>query len=137
VRIADQEKCDSAAPLRRALFELPVTITIERQAGASLSRDRRQLFSEFVPSRRQNYSAAPKNYLSAASALAWRAEIEQLEQVANRRAVDWHVWVEEWRDRVGEIVPAAVCDGRQIPVSLDELEDGDMIRIVVCDTPAG
>src|ERR1700723_1796801 len=60
-------------------------------------------------------------------------EGEQLEQVADSRAVGGHVYVATGSDRVGEVVAAAVGYRRQVPVPLDELEHGNVIRVVVGD----
>ena len=62
-------------------------------------------------------------------------EVEKFEQVTDRRTVDRHIWVSPLRLRVGEIVAAAACDGVQIPIPLDEFEDGNVIGIVVRDVP--
>src|ERR1700761_2400797 len=61
------------------------------------------------------------------------AEVEQVEQIADRRAVGRNVRVALRRNRVRIIVPAAVGDRLQAPIALDELDDRDVIGVVVRD----
>jgi hypothetical protein len=58
-------------------------------------------------------------------------EGEEIEKVADRGSVPRDLRVARRCDRVGEVVAAAVRDGRQIPVALDELENRNVICIVV------
>ncbi len=58
-------------------------------------------------------------------------EIEEIEQVADGRAVHRHVRIAGLGDRVREVVAAAIGDRRQVPVPLDEFDDRDVIGIVV------
>src|SRR5277367_2834217 len=61
-------------------------------------------------------------------------KVEQVKQVADRRAVEWHVRADKvQRERVGEVIAAALRNRRQIPVALDELEDRNVIRVIVRD----
>ena len=49
------------------------------------------------------------------------SELKQIEQVADRRPVRWHVWVVRQRCRVGEIIPAPRRNRIKAPVTFDEL----------------
>src|SRR5271163_1744252 len=61
------------------------------------------------------------------------AEVKEIEQVTKRRRVNRNVGVIPVRYRVREIVPAAVRDGRQIPVALDEFNHRHVIRVFMRD----
>src|SRR5262249_43870688 len=63
--------------------------------------------------------------------IAVAIELEQVQQIADRRAVDRHVRIRARRDRVGQVVAAAARHRRQVPVVLDELEQGHVIIIRV------
>jgi uncharacterized DUF497 family protein len=59
-------------------------------------------------------------------------KIEEVKEVADGRAVERHVGADEvQRERIGEVVAAALGNRRQIPVALDELENRDVIRIAM------
>ena len=59
---------------------------------------------------------------------------EQVKEVIQSRAVKRHVGAQErQRNGVGEVVAAAVRHSVQMPVSLDELQDGYVIRIIMRD----
>jgi hypothetical protein len=48
-------------------------------------------------------------------------KVEQIKKIANSRIIQRHIRVAFRHDRVGKVVPAAVCNGLQAPVPLDEL----------------
>ena len=58
-------------------------------------------------------------------------EVEQVEQIAKSRAVGWGVIAGVAVCWVWQIVAASARDGRQVPVALDELQDGDVVGVVV------
>src|SRR5580693_6534025 len=60
-------------------------------------------------------------------------EAEQVKEVADCRRIVRYIRVGGTHFRVGEIVPAAGGHGTDVPVPLDELENGNVIRIVVRD----
>ena len=63
-------------------------------------------------------------------------EIEKVHQIANRGAIQWHVWIAKERNGVGKIVSAACRKRVQIPVPFDELQDRNVIRVRVVDVAA-
>ena len=63
-------------------------------------------------------------------------KLEQLKQVADRRAVERNIWIGLFHDGIREVVPAAECHGLQTPVPLDELQDRDVVRVVMRDVSA-
>jgi len=50
-------------------------------------------------------------------------EVEQIEQITDRRRIARNIEVLTVGDRVLEIVTAALADSGQIPITLDELQD--------------
>ncbi len=64
------------------------------------------------------------------------SEIKQGQQIPNRRSVRRPVGVFRGRDRIRQIVAAAVGQFGQAPVVLDELQDGGVIAIAMIDMPA-
>src|SRR5580700_4757061 len=58
---------------------------------------------------------------------------ERFKQVTKRRSVDGNVWVAGFRDWVREIVAATETDRPDVPITLDEFDDGDVVGIVVGD----
>src|ERR1700761_8296236 len=58
---------------------------------------------------------------------------EQVEEVADGRRIVRHIRIGRAYLRVGHVVPAEGGHRTEIPVPLDELEDGNVIRIVVRD----
>jgi len=60
-------------------------------------------------------------------------EIKRVKEVRNSRSVERNVRVTWRRDWIREIVTAAVTDGADLPVSLDEFVDRDMVRVAVRD----
>src|SRR3954469_10350308 len=65
------------------------------------------------------------------------AEVERIEQIAERRAVGRHIRIVLRRLRVGQIVTAAIRQRLELPVAFDELQDRDMVAIAVMDLSAG
>ena len=63
-------------------------------------------------------------------------EVEQIEQVAQRRAIHRHIRIVAPRMRVREIVPAPFGQRLQVPVALDEFRDRDVVRVAVVDMSA-
>src|SRR5579863_221186 len=63
-------------------------------------------------------------------------EIEHVEEIADGRAVDGNVGIVPSAVRVREVVTAAAGERIQAPVSLDELQDRDVVGIAVVDVPA-
>src|SRR5260221_53251 len=65
------------------------------------------------------------------------AEIEQVEQVANRRHVGWDVRIVTVKPRIGQIVAAAVAErGVEHPVPFNELNERGMLGVNVADVTA-
>ncbi len=67
---------------------------------------------------RRSGTAAASEALVVAVALS---EVEQVKQIAEGRGVGRNIWIVFFHDGVGEIVAAAIGDGWQSPVVLDEL----------------
>lgn len=63
-------------------------------------------------------------------------EMEHIEQITERGAVQWNIRIIVIHNRVGEVVPAPMSQRLQSPVPLDELEDGNMISVSVIDVAA-
>jgi hypothetical protein len=63
-------------------------------------------------------------------------EVEEVEQVVQCRGVHWCVGARELH-RVREVVAAATCHRRQVPIALDEFEDRDMVGVLVGDISPG
>src|SRR5271165_5796092 len=59
--------------------------------------------------------------------LLWK--IEQVEQVANGWAVRWNVRACRSRNGIGEVIPAALRNRIEVPVSFDELQERNVIPI--------
>jgi hypothetical protein len=59
------------------------------------------------------------------------AEIEHVEQVADGGHVEWHVRITYGRDRIGQIIAAALGQRLQMPVPLDELHNRRMVGVGV------
>src|SRR5258707_8302266 len=65
------------------------------------------------------------------------AEIEQGEQVANRRHVGWNVRIVAVKPRIGQIVAAAVPErGIEHPVPFNEFEERGILGVNVADMTA-
>lgn len=58
-------------------------------------------------------------------------KVEVAEQVADRRAIDRHVRICVRRDRIFQVVAAAIGNFRQVPVALDELYDRGVVGILM------
>jgi hypothetical protein len=54
-------------------------------------------------------------------------EVEQIEEIADRRAVDRHIGIVAPGARIRQIVPAAPRQRIEPPVALDEFQDRDMV----------
>ncbi len=63
-------------------------------------------------------------------------EVEGVEQIRQRRAVGRHVRIALLHDRVREVVAAARGQRLQLPVTLDELQQRDMIAVAMVDLAA-
>ena len=63
-------------------------------------------------------------------------EIEKVEKVADRGRILRYIGVVVKRFWVREIVAAAFGQRFQLPVTLDEFQDRNMVRIGVADMPA-
>src|SRR5271154_2894754 len=63
------------------------------------------------------------------SPIAFASEMKQVEQIPDGRTVDRHIRVVFKRDRIRKIVPAAAREWPQVPISLDELQNRDVIGI--------
>ena len=63
-------------------------------------------------------------------------EIEEREEVVECGAVYRRVGIAGGCDGIGEVIAAAARDGRQSPVPLNELEDGDVVCILMADVAA-
>jgi hypothetical protein len=64
------------------------------------------------------------------------SELENVEQIADGRAVERHVGIIWVRNRIREIIAAPRRQGLQVPIALDELQDRDVIGIRVVHMPA-
>src|ERR1700729_1348603 len=64
-------------------------------------------------------------------------EVERVEQVVECRAVGRHVRIVLRRLWIWKVVAAAVCERLQAPVTLDELQQRNVVAIVVKDFSAG
>src|SRR6266705_5323622 len=65
------------------------------------------------------------------------AEIEQVEQVANRRHVGWDVRIVTVKLRIGQIVAAAVAERRvEHPVPFNEFDERGVLGVNVADMTA-
>lgn len=64
------------------------------------------------------------------------AEVEEVEEVAESRAVQRHVGIIFADSGIREVIAAAMRERLQIPIPLDELEDGDMVGVGVADVAA-
>lgn len=63
-------------------------------------------------------------------------ELKQIEQIANGRAVFRHVSVIVIGNGIREVVSAALRERLEPPVALDELQDGNVVRVRVADVAA-
>jgi hypothetical protein len=64
------------------------------------------------------------------------SEVEQVEEITDGRAVEGHVGIIVVHSRIREVIAAAVRKRLQIPIPLDELEDGDVVGVRVADVAA-
>src|SRR5260370_38208012 len=53
------------------------------------------------------------------------AEVEEVEEIAERRTVEGHVGIIVLDNGIGEIIAAAMRQPLQVPVTFDELQDRD------------
>ena len=60
-------------------------------------------------------------------------EVEQVEEIANCRAVGWHVGIACPLDRIRQIISASAGQWLQVPVPFDELHDGSMVIVGMVD----
>src|SRR5262245_33256290 len=63
-------------------------------------------------------------------------EIEHVEQIPDRRAVDRHIGIVSTVIRVREIVAAATGEWREVLIAFDELQDRDVVGVAVHNMPA-
>src|SRR5215468_5546198 len=61
------------------------------------------------------------------------AKVEQIHQIADGRTVQWNVGMVAPGVGVREVVAAAVCQRRQSPVGLDELQNRDVVGVSMRD----
>src|SRR5205085_6185073 len=66
-----------------------------------------------------------------AALIAWRAESKQVKQVPDRRRVLRHISIVGAYNGIGKVVAAAIADRGQVPVALDELENGNVVGILM------
>src|SRR5215469_18617733 len=64
------------------------------------------------------------------------SELEQIEQIADGRAVLRHIRIVLVRMGVREVVSAPRSQGLKVPVALDELQDRDVVGVCVADVAA-
>src|SRR5258705_12725045 len=64
-------------------------------------------------------------------------EVEEVEKIAEGRAVERHIGILVVHDGVREVIAAAMGQGLEVPIPLDELEDGDVVGVGVADVAAG
>src|SRR5260370_1261637 len=62
-------------------------------------------------------------------------EMEHVEEIAEGRAVERHIGILVLDNRVGEIIPAPTGQRLQMPVSLDELQNRDVVCICMVNVP--
>src|SRR6266403_1670733 len=60
-------------------------------------------------------------------------EVEQVHQVSDRGGVGGHIGVSGGRNRIGEVVAASAGNRGEMPVGLDEFQDGAVIVVGVID----
>jgi hypothetical protein len=78
-------------------------------------------------------AAVATHAVAISTAVAVMVETEQVEEVAEGRAVERHVRIMVINDRVREIIPAARRQWFQEPIPLDELQDRDVVGVGVAD----
>ena len=61
------------------------------------------------------------------------SEVEQIEEIADGRGIEWHIRVVSLGYGVREIIAAAMGERLQIPIPLDELENRDVVGVSVAD----
>src|SRR5260370_6306622 len=61
------------------------------------------------------------------------SEIEEVEEIAEGRAIEWHVGIIFVDYGVWEIVAAAMRQGLQVPIALDELQDRNVVGVAMAD----
>jgi hypothetical protein len=62
-------------------------------------------------------------------------EIKEVGQIADCRAILWHVWVIVVHFGIGQVVAAALAYGWQVEVSFDELQNRNMVGVIVRNVP--
>src|SRR6202043_3972242 len=72
---------------------------------------------------------------TSTSSVGWR-KLERVKQIVQSRAVRGCVGIARGRDRVGKIVPAATGNRWQVPVSVDELDQRNVVPVAVIDVAA-
>src|SRR5207248_4939688 len=72
-----------------------------------------------------------RKLLMTAALIAWRAESKQVKQVPDRRRVLRHISIVGAYNGIGKVVAAAIADRGQVPVALDELENGNVVGILM------
>src|SRR6266481_6697824 len=60
-------------------------------------------------------------------------EVEQVEQIADRRHVDGNVGIVVVDARIGQVIAAALGELAEMPVALDELHKGGVFIVDVAD----
>lgn len=68
-----------------------------------------------------------------ARAVVGLMKVEQIKQVADGRTVERNVRIARRCDGIGHVVAASIADGREIPVALDELQQGDVVGVFMGD----
>src|ERR1700739_3512581 len=63
-------------------------------------------------------------------------EVEEVNQVPQRRAIERHIGVFVVNNGVGEVIAAAMREGLEVPIPLDELENRDVVGVAVADVSA-
>jgi len=63
-------------------------------------------------------------------------EVEEVKQVPQRRAIERHIGVFVVNNGVGEVIAAAMREGLEVPIPLDELENRDVVGVAVADVSA-
>src|SRR5260370_14880054 len=61
------------------------------------------------------------------------SEIEEVEEIAEGRAIEWHVGSIFVDYGIWEIVAAAMRQGLQVPIALDELQDRNVVGVAMAD----
>src|SRR5579859_6953322 len=89
------------------------------------------LFRQAASYKKEGPPRWPPGYVHPWTSRLRGREVEQIEQVVERRRVRRNIRVVRGRSRIREVIPAALGDCRQAPVALDELQDRHVVGVLV------